>query len=85
MARDRELKRNNEFLLNDYRRAVDYILNESLANLIGEQEFRKLSSDDKVKERSDKYKIAMENGLFNDFDRTLRMLKYGDDDVCLDF
>lgn len=85
MARDIELKRNSEFILSDYRRAVDYILNESLVNLIGEQEFRKLSSDEKVKERSDKYRIAMQNGLFNDFDRTLKMLKYGDDDVCLDF
>lgn len=80
MARDVELKRNSEFILSDYRRAVDYILNESLVNLIGEQELRKILNDDKVKERSERYKIAMQNGLFNDFDRTLRSLKYGEED-----
>lgn len=85
MSRDIALKRNSEFLLNDYRRAVDYILNNSLVNLIGEQEFRKLSNKDKTKERSDKYKIAMDNGLFNQFDDVLKFVKYGENDVCDNF
>lgn len=85
MSRDIALKRNSEFLLNDYRRAVDYILNNLLVNLIGEQELRKLSSKDKTKERSDKYKIAMDNGLFNQFDDVLRFVKYGESDVCDNF
>lgn len=71
MARDIKLGRNLGYTLSTYRRAVNYILNDALVNLIGEQEFRNLSSDDKVKERSDKYIIAMQNGLFNNFDEIL--------------
>lgn len=75
MARDKELGRNSQFLISDYRRAVNYILTDKLIETIGGFEYDKLSNDDKTKERSDKYRIAMQNGLFNDFDDILRGMK----------
>ena len=75
MARDKELGRNSQFLISDYRRAVNYILTDKLIETIGCFEYDKLSNDDKTKERSDKYKMALENGLFDDFDEILRGMK----------
>lgn len=75
MARDKELGRNSQFLISDYRRAVNYILTDKLIETIGGFEYDKLSNEDKTKERSDRYKRALENGLFNDFDEILRGVK----------
>ena len=75
MRRDIELGKNTDCLLSDYRRAVNYILTDRLIETLGSYEYNKLSNDDKTKERSDKYRIAMQNGLFNDFDDILRGMK----------
>lgn len=75
MERDKELKRNSNFLIQDYRRAVDYILEEELANLIGKENHKNLSMSDKIKERTAKYQLALKKGLFNNFDYYLRMIK----------
>jgi hypothetical protein len=74
MQRDKALGINQEYFLADYRRAVDYILNDLLREKIGNFEYSKLSKDDKVDELSEKYALAMRNGLFNEFDDVLRML-----------
>ena len=75
MRRDIELGKNIDCLLSDYRRAVNYILTDRLIETLGSYEYNKLSNEDKTKERSDKYRIAMQNGLFNDFDDILRGMK----------
>lgn len=72
MNRDVKNKRNQNYFLPDYRRAVKFILNDLLIEKIGASSFQKLSSDNKVWEVSEKYKIAMKNGLFNDFDEVLK-------------
>lgn len=71
MHRDMELKRNTDCILSDYKRAVDYILIDKLIELIGGFEYRKLDSV------SEKYKLAVKNGLFNDFDDVMLRLKRG--------
>ena len=71
MQRDKALGINQEYFLADYRRAVNYILNDLLREKIGNFEYSKLSKDDKVEELSEKYALAMRNGLFNDFDNIL--------------
>lgn len=72
IKRDKVLAKNTDYLLSDYGRAVRYILEDSLIELIGIHEFKKLKNDDNVKERTDKYNLAMKNGLFNNFDYILR-------------
>lgn len=74
MQRDKALGINQEYFLADYRRAVNYILNDLLREKIGNFEYSKLSKDDKVDELSEKYALAMRNGLFNEFDDVLKML-----------
>lgn len=74
MQRDKALGINQEYFLADYRRAVNYIINDLLREKIGNFEYSKLSKDDKVEELSEKYALAMKNGLFNDFDDVLKML-----------
>lgn len=69
MKRDIELTRNIDCILSDYKRAVDYILSDKLIKCIGEWEYRKLTS------LSAKYKVAVANGLFNDFDEIIYALK----------
>ena len=74
MQRDKALGINQEYFLADYRRAVNYILTDMLREKIGVTEYNKLSKDDKVDELSEKYALAMRNGLFNNFDDILRDL-----------
>lgn len=69
MQRDIELNRNIDCILSDYKRAVDYILCDKLIECIGEWEYKKLSS------LSAKYKIALANGLFDEFDSIMYALK----------
>ncbi len=71
MSRDLNLGRNKEYFLNDYRRAVNYILVDRLKELIGYDEYKKLSNQDKTKEITNKYNLALRNGLFNEFDDIL--------------
>lgn len=75
MQRDMELGRNQQYILPHYRRAVNYILGDRLRDLIGEYEYKKLSRRDPVEERSEKYRLACQNGLFNDFDEILAYQK----------
>lgn len=74
MQRDKALGINKEYFLADYSRTVNYILNDLLREKIGNYEYSKLSKDDKVAELSEKYELAMRNGLFNDFDEILKQL-----------
>lgn len=74
MQRDKALGINQEYFLADYRRAVNYILTDMLRDKIGVTEYNKLSKDDKVNEFSEKYALAMRNGLFNSFDEILEKL-----------
>lgn len=79
MKRDKELGINKEFYLPDYRRAVEYIIGQRLEETIGKIDYLHLQNDDKVVERSEKYKRALSDGLFNDFDAVLRTVnKKGD-------
>lgn len=79
MERDKELGINKEFYLPDYRRAVEYIIGQRLEETIGKIDYLHLQNDDKVVERSEKYKRACSAGLFNDFDAVLRNVnKKGD-------
>lgn len=70
MSRDVELGRNIDCLLSDYKRAVDYIMNDKLIELIGNTEFVKIRYDYQTK-----YTLAVNNGLFNGFDDILRGVK----------
>ena len=74
MQRDKALGINQEYFLADYRRAVNYILNDLLREKIGSFEYSKFSKGDKVEELSEKYALAMRNGLFNSFDEILNKL-----------
>lgn len=79
MERDKGLGINKEFYLSDYRRSVDYILCQRLEETIGKIDYLHLQNEDKVIERSEKYKRACSIGLFNDFDTVLRTVnKKGD-------
>jgi hypothetical protein len=70
MQRDIELGRNVDCLLTDYSRAVDYIMNEKLLEIIGGFEFGKIRHDYQTR-----YTLAKNNGLFGDFDAVLRAVK----------
>jgi hypothetical protein len=70
MRRDIELGRNVGFLLSDYRRAIDYIINDMLAERIGGFEYAKIRNDYQTK-----YSLAMRNGLFDSIDEILRRVK----------
>lgn len=56
---------NCHHLLRVYEEAVKYILTDKLIEAIGASEYGKLSYDQK-------YQTAVKNGLFNDFDTTLK-------------
>ncbi|MBS4773110.1 MAG: hypothetical protein KHX55_02405 [Proteobacteria bacterium] len=66
MQRDIDLKRNTHCLLNDYTRAVTYILDELLPQKIGYSEYQNIRKD-----YSAKVNLAMRNNLFADFDTIL--------------
>ena len=51
-----------------YAKAVEYVLDEKLAELYTKDEFKKFS-------RGMRYHLAVENGLFADFDKTLDFVK----------
>ena len=80
MTRDRMLGRNPDLFYKDYCKAVKHIIDVKLFEALGKEEYSKLLSDDKVQERSNKYKAALARGLFNDFDRLVHELKYGHED-----
>lgn len=50
-----------------YCKAVEYVLNDKLLQLLGEVEFKKLS-------RARRYRLAVDNGLFADFDKILDLV-----------
>lgn len=66
MQRDIDLKRNTHCLLNDYTRAVTYILDELLPQKIGYSEYQNIRKD-----YSAKVNLAVKNNLFSDFDTIL--------------
>lgn len=66
MHRDIDLKRNSHCLLNDYTRAVLYIVDELLPDKIGYSEYQNIRRN-----YSAKIGLAMKNNLFDDFDEIL--------------
>lgn len=76
--RDIELKRNTNCFFPLYRRAVEYILEKLLPSVIGMEEFNRIKSDDLSKVRGRKYKLALENGLFDKFDDILQQVARGE-------
>lgn len=66
MNRDIKLNRNTHCLLNDYTRAVSYIIDELLPDKIGYSEYQNIR-----KNYSAKVGLAMKNNLFDDFDSIL--------------
>lgn len=66
MHRDIDLKRNSHCLLNDYTRAVLYIIDELLPDKIGYSEYQNIRRN-----YSAKIGLAMKNNLFDDFDEIL--------------
>lgn len=76
--RDIEFKRNTNCFFPLYRRAVEYILERLLPSVIGMDEFKRLESDDYALSRGRKYRLALENGLFDKFDDILQQVARGE-------
>lgn len=76
--KDIELGRNTNCFFPHYVRAVDYILDKLLPATIGMQEFLRIKDEDLSIERGKKYKLALENGLFNKFDEILQQIARGE-------
>jgi hypothetical protein len=76
--KDIELGRNTNCFYPHYVRAVDYILDKLLPATIGMQEFLRIKDEDLSIERGKKYKLALENGLFNKFDEILQQVARGE-------
>lgn len=76
--KDVKLGRNDNCFFPHYARAVNYILEKLLPSVVGMEEFKRLKSDDCALERGRKYKLAMENGLFNKFDDILQQVARGE-------
>lgn len=75
---DIKLGRNAKCLYHHYRRSVDYILYTLLPAKIGSEEYKKLNEEKDVDVRGRLYSIAVENGLFNDFDKVLQQVYSGE-------
>lgn len=76
--KDVKLGRNDNCFFPHYARAVDYILEKLLPSVVGMEEFKRLKSDDYALERGIKYKLAIENGLFDKFDEILQQTARGE-------
>ena len=71
---DKELGRNTNCWFPHYKRAVEYILDRLLPSTIGMQEYSRLNDEDLSLVRGRKYKLALENGLFDKFDEILQQV-----------
>lgn len=75
---DKELGRNTNCWYPHYKKAVEYILEKLLPSVIGMEEFNRIKSDDLSEVRGRKYRLALENGLFDKFDEILQQVARGE-------
>jgi hypothetical protein len=75
---DKELGRNTNCWFPHYKKAVDYILNKLLPSVVGMEEYSRLNDEDFPLSRGRKYKLALENGLFDKFDEILQQIARGE-------
>lgn len=76
--RDITQNRNTNCFYPYYKRAVEYILERLLPSVVGMEEFKRIKSEDLSEVRGRKYKLALENGLFDKFDEILQQVARGE-------